>query len=746
MAGPAGDSDVLATLEQRIGKLADALEARNRSGQDVSHELETVIAGLSDKIERIQVARGDEMALGHLEERIATLVQKLDASDQRLNHLEGIERGLAELVINLEHQRLPALARASSEPAPEVDALVREVTGLKQTERQTQDALEAVHGALENVVDRLATIEGDIRDRISQAVSAVVAPGLAPSMPDAAPVATAYVPATPVMPAPVAPTPVAPTPVALSPAARPSTEAAVPEVRAPEPKVERHEAAPAAPTPPSAKAAVQAPSAPANLPSGTSNLSPPASEAIDIGTTPLRVSPTTTAERRPIDPSLPPDHPLEPGVARGRQPLTPADRIAASEAAIGAVKPPVIPDPGGKSNFIAAARRAAQAASEAPVRTARTTEAAGSKPAVTPTMFPSLLRKYARSLIIGASVLAIVLGSINIVMNWLADEPKAGTANGPTVSSPVNGDSAASTHPTKEPAPVPTPAAPERQSSLTPATAFSPPSGVLTPAPSAIAAEATGAVVPPETTPVPAPRPAPTTAATPAVPLQTATAVSGETLPEGIGAALRTAAAKGDPAAQYEIALRFADGRGLPQNLNAAAQWFERAAKQGLAPAQFRLGGLYEKGLGVKKDLDAARRYYALAGEAGNAKALHNLAVLYAEGMDGKPDYQTAAQWFRKAADLRHGRQPVQSRRALYPRHRRGAEPRRSLSLVRARRPQRRQGIRARSATSWFRVSTSSRCVRPGRRLRGSNLKRSPKPPARSRRRPAAGTRFPLPR
>jgi localization factor PodJL len=123
-----------------------------------------------------------------------------------------------------------------------------------------------------------------------------------------------------------------------------------------------------------------------------------------------------------------------------------------------------------------------------------------------------------------------------------------------------------------------------------------------------------------------------------------------DSLPAGIGSTLRVAAANGDPAAQYEVALRFADGRGVTQNLQAAAEWFERAAKQGLAPAQFRLGGLYEKGIGVKKDLEAARNYYVLAGQAGNSKALHNLAVLYAEGMDGKPDYRSAAQWFRKAA------------------------------------------------------------------------------------------------
>ena len=68
------------------------------------------------------------------------------------------------------------------------------------------------------------------------------------------------------------------------------------------------------------------------------------------------------SERRPIDPNLPPDHPLEPGAGRSRGGNSPADRIAASEAALENVRPPVIPDPAGKSNFIAAARRAAQAA------------------------------------------------------------------------------------------------------------------------------------------------------------------------------------------------------------------------------------------------------------------------------------------------------------------------------------------------------------------------------------------------
>jgi localization factor PodJL len=132
------------------------------------------------------------------------------------------------------------------------------------------------------------------------------------------------------------------------------------------------------------------------------------------------------------------------------------------------------------------------------------------------------------------------------------------------------------------------------------------------------------------------------------------TAAAADALPAQIGSkTLRTAAAKGDPAAAFEIGVRYADGRGVPQNLSAAAEWFGRAADQGLAPAQFRLGGLYEKGMGVAKNPDTARRLYVAAAEAGNAKAMHNLAVLYAEGIDGKPDYQTAAKWFASAAD--HG-------------------------------------------------------------------------------------------
>jgi localization factor PodJL len=131
-------------------------------------------------------------------------------------------------------------------------------------------------------------------------------------------------------------------------------------------------------------------------------------------------------------------------------------------------------------------------------------------------------------------------------------------------------------------------------------------------------------------------------------------AVIEDKLPATIGdPVLRAAAMAGNPAAVYEVAMRFAEGRGVPQNNQEAARWLDRAAKQGLAPAQFRLGGLYEKGSGVKKDLAVARDLYLAAAEKGNGKAMHNLAVLYAEGVNGPPDYRNAAKWFREAAE--HG-------------------------------------------------------------------------------------------
>ena len=59
--------------------------ASNEAGHAVPRELERLIAGLIEKLEWVQLTHTDHAALGPLEDRIATLVKRLDLSDSRLS-------------------------------------------------------------------------------------------------------------------------------------------------------------------------------------------------------------------------------------------------------------------------------------------------------------------------------------------------------------------------------------------------------------------------------------------------------------------------------------------------------------------------------------------------------------------------------------------------------------------------------------------------------------------------------------
>ena len=125
-----------------------------------------------------------------------------------------------------------------------------------------------------------------------------------------------------------------------------------------------------------------------------------------------------------------------------------------------------------------------------------------------------------------------------------------------------------------------------------------------------------------------------------------------EALPSAIGSeSLRQAALDGDPDAAFVVASRFAEGKGLPADLKAAARWYGVSAAKGLAPAQYRLGALLERGGdGIAADPDMARHWYEQAAAAGNVRAMHNAAVLLANSPKNKADYQKAARWFEEAA------------------------------------------------------------------------------------------------
>ena len=325
----------------------------------------------------------------------------------------------------------------------------------------------------------------------------------------------------------------------------------------------------------------------------------------------------------------------------------------------GPKRPAVSASPGDRSpsiqtDFIAAARRAAQqAAVDADsAELAHNAKRGGAlKEAETASMFAqvgSSLQARKRPILLGLGALVLLIGAYQIA--------KLGVEGAGRVEPRVQSDASAPDAKAPAPAPQPTP----KTASTTPNAAKN-----ATGADTASAPEAgrvpPGNYPPALTLPPGASRagsgafgPITGKSAKDAVDTSPTGAITGSALStqEGV-AAIRTLAVQGDSTAQYELAARYAEGRGgVPRDPKIAAQWFEKSALQGVAPAQYRLGSLYEKGVGVERSYAQARKWYQQAAEAGNARSMHNLAVLAAEGNDGKPDYDVAAEWFRKAAEL----------------------------------------------------------------------------------------------
>ncbi|MFB6447953.1 tetratricopeptide repeat protein [Bradyrhizobium tunisiense] len=633
-----GQGDSFTVLEQRIAALTAALETRERPQPSESTEhLESAIRALSDRFDRMQVGNDSASTFAHLEQRVSYLLERIEAaSDPRNGNLSRVEDGLHDILRHLERQQATysalAESRSSVPPADSgmVDLVKRELSDIRfnqaETNRSTQDSLDAVHSALGHVVDRLSMIEGDLRAvrtappaPAPQPMPMAMAAPIAPAM-EAAPVARE--------PRPQAQQPkYDPKPELPNPAAQQQAQGAF--AAAPR---EFHAAAPAPPPVPAPMTSQVAPPLPPRA----------ISEILEPHTTPARAA---------LAPELPPDHPLEPGTRPGGRVASPSERIAASESAISGI-PAAAKEPVSSSSFIAAARRAAQAAAaqpEKPARGAKGGAKAGADRAKDKDGGSTITSKI-RSLLVGASVVVIVLGTFKMAMNLLEGNPT------PAPQAMDNTSSQPAPQAPPPPAIENKPATPEQ---VTPSMTSPTPIGRQSqnnaaPAPAANSASVEIPTAPATTPPAAATNSDVTGALSGAsrAKLSHIQVPPSEKLPDGIGGpGLRTAAMKGDATAAYEIGVRFAEGKGVATNYDEAAKWYDRAAQAGVVPATFRLGTLYEKGLGVKKDADIARRYYTQAAERGNAKAMHNLAVLDADGGGRGANYKSAAQWFRKAAD-----------------------------------------------------------------------------------------------
>ncbi len=122
--------------------------------------------------------------------------------------------------------------------------------------------------------------------------------------------------------------------------------------------------------------------------------------------------------------------------------------------------------------------------------------------------------------------------------------------------------------------------------------------------------------------------------------------VAGPLAPRNVS--LETAAQSGDLTAQYELALQhLATGR-----TQEGVTMLRRAADRGFAMAQYRLAKLYERGEGVQSDLAVARQWTERAAASGNRRAMHDLGVYFARGEGAPLDEAAAFRWFRQAAEL----------------------------------------------------------------------------------------------
>jgi localization factor PodJL len=268
------------------------------------------------------------------------------------------------------------------------------------------------------------------------------------------------------------------------------------------------------------------------------------------------------------------------------------------------------PPPPGKNDYLAAARRAAQAQSLPKTRP---------DPAPTPMLS---LRGSSRIVLWGAAsgIAMLLVGGAYFYSSQRTAEP----------AQPV-----ADTHAAPPPAPI----------------VAQPPTDPAVQDPFAANQPLADAAAPQTAAPVaaqPLATPPPTAARAVQAPAagQQQPTVAGPLAPRSVS--LEAAAQSGDPVAQYQLALqrlgnnRTADGLSLLRD----------AANHGLAMAQYRLAKVYERGEGVAADLSTARQWTERAATAGNRRAMHDLGVYYARG-DGAPlDEAAAFRWFRQAAEL----------------------------------------------------------------------------------------------
>lgn len=114
------------------------------------------------------------------------------------------------------------------------------------------------------------------------------------------------------------------------------------------------------------------------------------------------------------------------------------------------------------------------------------------------------------------------------------------------------------------------------------------------------------------------------------------------------------------PAAQYQLALMYEYGEGVPRNYKTAAQWYGKAADSNDPWAQFRLGQFHMDGSGVEQSYGKALSLFTSSAAQHNWKAEDKLSELYTTGVAVPKSPDLAQKWSAaaakdKARPVKHG-------------------------------------------------------------------------------------------
>ena len=654
-AQPAADhSGIMEAIDARFTAFAQRLETNrpDPASELAMRGLEARLDDISNRLEisAAQVASIDPDLIRGLEAQVSELSNHLARPGSPLPEFEDIRPRLDEIErsISGNHHALVEAARQAAEDAVRsfsgsttetaaVTGLAQDLKALEALTRRSDErngkTFEAIHDTLLKIVDRLSSLEPGQQPALVEAPPASVAELLSTTMLSPAPkLSLSETPS--LQPEAPAPLPEAPHAFGRRASDRPSEDDRT--ARSPAQAAAEAAAAVAALDGVRTEKKEQKPARTSML-SGlarafTSKKAKPQPATVEVAEPVVEAPAPGMALDAPLDPKIA-NRPLEPG--SGAPDLNAIMRRVRDER--GETVRPNEPD-ASRSDFIAAARRAAQAAAAEADAAKRSSDLKGPVRAL---RIGDLIKSRRKSVLMAVGAVMLALAGMQLGKAFISDPIETASITvAPAASLPVKTASAVASA-----KPVELAAAPVRNVDKA-GTASVPAIG-----PEQIADASTDQVQ------ADAALDKTSTQSIPAQPVTTETIKPSVTpaafMPEAVGPeALRQAANAGDAKALYEMGSRYAEARGANANMKAASQWYEKAAELGFAPAQYRIGNMYEKGTGVERDAIKAKTWYQLAAAQGNASAMHNLAVLFAMGADGTVDNDSANRWFTSAAEL----------------------------------------------------------------------------------------------